>query len=430
MNHSKMNRLRAAAALALITLAVGASAGCAPASGTGASSDEFTIWWYSTEDTAQSKSWTAALEEFKTLHPDITVKFELKTWAQIEQTGNSILDSDKAPDLAEWNKGNGTAGTASQAGLLLNLNDYADQYGWADEISGPLEFGRYADGIMGTGDIYGVPTYGEYVSYFYNADLLAEHGVEVPTTFAELEDALQTFADAGVTPIASADYMLVHLAYLLTLNKADAEWLTDYQSFTGDVDFNDEAFTFASETLQEWVEKGYIASNATGASPDDALRSFTSGVSPFMPGGSWLDGSVTDAANFTWGKFLQPGNELSTGSAGNIWVIPAKGKNADLAAEFIDLTLSTKYQDMQAEDGGLPVLADPATVTDPTTAITLPLFNELVENDGLGWYSDWPVAGYYDILKAAVTELISGASTPQQYRDAIAAFYEENKPER
>jgi raffinose/stachyose/melibiose transport system substrate-binding protein len=427
MNHRNMGRLRAAAALAVGALTLGAMAGCAPSSGD-ESSDEFTIWWYSADDNAQSKSWAAALEEFKTLHPELTVNFELKTWEQIFQSGNSILDSDKAPDLTEWNKGNSSAGVASQAGLLTNLNDYASEYGWDEEIPGPLEFGRYTDGVMGSGDIYGVPTYGEYVSYFYNADLLAEYGVEAPTTFDELEDAMQVFVDAGITPVAAADYMLVHLAYLLTLHEADADWRANYESYAGEVDFNGDAFTFGSETLREWVDKGYLASNATGASADDALTAFTSGTSPFLPGGSWLDAGIAEAVDFEWGKFLQPGNELSPGSAGNIWVIPENGSNPDLAAEFIELTLSPKYQDLMAAEGGLPLLAESTAEAGSTTAITLPLFEELVQNDGLGWYPDWPVPGYYDVLKAAVTDLISGATTPEQYRDTIGAYYLDNLP--
>jgi hypothetical protein len=55
-------------------------------------------------------------------------------------------------------------------------------------------------------------------------------------------------------------------------------------------------------------------------------------------------------------------------------------------------------------------------------------FNELVASNGLGFYPDWPVSGYYDILKAAVIDLVAGNTTPEQYREAIGSYYEENKP--
>jgi raffinose/stachyose/melibiose transport system substrate-binding protein len=146
-----------------------------------------------------------------------------------------------------------------------------------------------------------------------------------------------------------------------------------------------------------------------------------------MPGGTWLDGTVAGAAKFTWGKILNPGNAVSTGSAGNIWVIPAKGKNPDLAAEFINLTLQAKAQNTMAANGGLPLLATELG-DNATTAITLPLFQQLVADNGLGFYPDWPVSGYYDILKAAVIDLVAGNTTPAEYREAIGSYYEENKP--
>lgn len=426
MKRTNSRWLKGAAAVALAGMALGTLAGCGT---TSASSNEFTVWWYEGEGTGQYIAWDAALQEFAANHPELDIKFELKTWEQIEKSGNTILDSDKAPDLAEWNKGNGTAGVASQAGLLTNLNEYADQYGWADKIAGPLAFGRYTDGVMGTGDVYGVPTYGEYVGWFYNADLLEQYGVAVPTTFDELEGALATFTAAGITPVASADYMLVHLAYALALQKADNQFVSDYQSYTGEIDFNGPEFTFASEKLQEWVQKGYIASNASGATADDAVAAFTSGASPFMPAGTWLDTSVGDSATFNWGKFLQPGSAVSVGSGGNIWVVPVKSEHAALAAEFIELTLSPKYQDMMANNGGLALLADSTTLTDPTAQKSLPLFTELATSNGLGWYPDWPASGYYDILKASVIDLIAGNTNPQQYRDAIGSFYSENIPQ-
>ncbi len=427
MKKSTKLGLKVAAVAAASALAVAGLTGCSTGSD---SSKTFTVWWYSGEDTAQYKAWTAALEEFKTLHPDVTVNFEFKTWEQIEKSGNSILDSDKAPDLSEWNKGNGTAGAASQAGLLTNLNDYASQYGWDSSLpQAALQVGSYTDGLMGSGDLYGVPTYGEYVGYFVNDDLLKANGIDAAslTTDAAFSSALATLKAAGVQPISAADYMLVHLAYNLTLNSADTDWVNAYQFFASPVDFNDKNFTYSSETLKDWTDKGYIPASAAGATSDDAVAAFTSGQAAFMPGGTWLDSTVAKAATFNWSKILAPGNTKSTGSAGNIWVIPAKGHNSDLAAEFINLTLSEKYQNMMADNGGLPLLAT-SVGTDPTAAKTLPLFNTLVENDQLGFYPDWPVSGFYDVLKASVVDLIAGNITPEQYRQAIGDFYNQNKP--
>ena len=73
-----------------------------------AQSKTFNIWWFELPDTPQSKAWTKALDELKAKHPDVTVNFELKTFEQLQKAGSLILNSDQAPDVLEYNKGNAT----------------------------------------------------------------------------------------------------------------------------------------------------------------------------------------------------------------------------------------------------------------------------------------------------------------------------------
>ena len=90
----------------------------------------FSVWWFEDPASAQGTAWTAALEEFKAAHPDVTVTFEQKTFAQLQASGSMILNSDQAPDVLEYNKGNATAGLVASQGLLTNLDDYVTSQGW------------------------------------------------------------------------------------------------------------------------------------------------------------------------------------------------------------------------------------------------------------------------------------------------------------
>lgn len=432
MKLSTKKGLRLGAVVTVAALSMGVLAGCASAATTDANASTnktFNIWWYD-DKTAQSKTWDAALTEFKTLHPDITVNFEQKTWDQIQKSGNSILDSDKAPDLSEWNKGNATAGSASAASLLTNLDDYAKQYKWDTTLpASALQVGQYTNGIMGSGSLYGVATYGEYVGWFYNKDMFAANNVKVPTSVTELEAALKTFKDAGVTPMAMAggDYQIVHNIYALALSQADTSWVNNYQFFAAPTDFKDKAWTYAVNTVDRWLKAGYFEPNASGVKADESVASFEKGTYPMMMGGTWLDTGVAGAAKFAWGKFANPGTK-SEGSAGNIWVIPSKSKQTDLAAEFINLTLSPKYQTLEGNNGGIPLLADPSTITDPTGKITNTVFNEILKGDGLGFYPDWPVPGFYEELLKDGTSLAAGTLAPTDYLTAVDKFYMANKP--
>ncbi len=72
-----------------------------------------------------------------------------------------VLNSDDAPDVTEYNKGNATsAGLLASQGLLTNLNDYVSEYGWDKIITGSLaDTGKYDEqGMMGSGDWYGITT--------------------------------------------------------------------------------------------------------------------------------------------------------------------------------------------------------------------------------------------------------------------------------
>ena len=51
---------------------------------------------------------------------------------------------------------------------------------------------------------------------------------------------------------------------------------------------------------------------------------------------------------------------------------------------------------------------------------------QALDSDGLAFYPDWPVPGYYDVLVSGVQKLINGTKTPDQVLDEIAGPYNEN----
>src|SRR5258708_26812639 len=90
----------------------------------------FKLWHYEKAESAMGIAWDDALTDFKAAHPDVTVQFELKTFDQIQQTGQMVLNSEDVPDVMESNKGNATAGLYAKQGLLTDLTAEATKRGW------------------------------------------------------------------------------------------------------------------------------------------------------------------------------------------------------------------------------------------------------------------------------------------------------------
>ena len=240
------------------------------------------LWHYEGADSAMGIAWDRAIEVFKKEHPGVKVDFERKAFEQIQQNAGMIINSDEGPDVMEYNKGNATAGLLASQGLLTDLTDEAEKRGWDKQLSASLQTtARYDEqGVMGSGNWYGVPNYGEYVMVYFNQDMFDEAGIKVPTTLDELTAAMDTFVDKGTTPLgmAGAEYPAGQLFYQLALSQADRTFVDDYQLYKNPVDFQADPLKYGAETFDSWVKKGYIAKDAaasrprTWASPSSAAR--------------------------------------------------------------------------------------------------------------------------------------------------------------
>jgi raffinose/stachyose/melibiose transport system substrate-binding protein len=390
----------------------------------------FKIWWFEEPTTAQGIVWKKALEEFKAKHPDINVSFEQKTFQQLQASGGMILNSDQAPDVLEYNKGNATAGLVASQGLLTNLDDYVKKEGW-DKIlnEGDFVLSRYDEkGIYGSGPVWGVSVFGEYVSCFYNIDMFEKAGLKPPTTLEEWVADMEAFKQKGLTPLAlgaidtSGQHLLASLAY----TKADDAWVQNYQGLKAPLD--GAPYLYAAQTLLDWVKKGYINKDSTGMKDPDAALLFTSGKAPMYVSGTWNLGTFASTIkDFKWGQFVIPTPKYSVGSTGNLWVVPKGSKNPDLAAEWISLTLSPKYQAELGNAGGVPIAADLSVITNPIGKNAAAVFKQISDKSGLGFYPDWPVPGYYDVLNQKDTGLFQGSLTAEQFVEQIKQVYDDTQ---
>ncbi|MEV4713857.1 extracellular solute-binding protein [Micromonospora sp. NPDC049374] len=427
-----MRRFRSVAVAATVAALAATSLAACGDDGGDSEANVLKLWHYESANSAMGIAWDRAIEIFKEEHEGVEVRFERKAFEQIQQNAGMIINSSEGPDVMEYNKGNATAGLLSSQGLLTDLTEEATERGWDTALSPSLQTtARYDNGVMGSGNWYGVPNYGEYVMVYYNRDLFAEHGVTVPTTLAEMTVAMDTFVAKGVTPLgmSGAEYPAGQLFYQLALSRADRAFVDNYQLYANPVDFTADPLKYGAETFAEWVDKGYIAKDSASLKAEDMGTGFISGKTPMIVSGSWWFGRFKSEISFDWDTFLFPGNTLHAGSSGNLWVVPETSKAKSLAYDFIDITMRPEIQALIGNNGGVPVASDPATINDPKDRKLIEDFNTVSSQDGLAFYPDWPVPGYYDVLVSGFQGLINQSRSPAQVLDAIAEPYQDGVAE-
>lgn len=85
-----------------------------------------------------------------------------------------------------------------KANRMLDLTSFLEEEGLKDQFTN-LEMFTFDD------KVYGLPLNGYAEGIYYNKEIFSEVGVEVPTTFQELLNAVQKLKEAGYVPMALAN---------------------------------------------------------------------------------------------------------------------------------------------------------------------------------------------------------------------------------
>ncbi|WP_203581696.1 ABC transporter substrate-binding protein [Microbacterium hibisci] len=239
--------MRVFAGLAAAGLAAGALAGCAGGGGDeGDSGDEVTItWWHNATSGPLPAVWEEVAAEFEEAHPGVKVE---QTGYQNEELQRTLIPNALAagdpPDLFQVWPG-GELRDQVENGYLQPLDDAL-----GDTIS---SVGATINPWQVDGVTYGVPFTFGIEGFWYNTDQFDEAGVEVPTTFDQLVDAVGALREAGFTPIAVGagdGWPAAHWWYQFALKSCSPEALATAET---EFDFSDECFVEAGEQLQEFL---------------------------------------------------------------------------------------------------------------------------------------------------------------------------------
>jgi raffinose/stachyose/melibiose transport system substrate-binding protein len=263
---------------------------------------------------------------------------------------------------------------------------------------------------------------------WYRPDILAEHNLAVPTTWAELESVCQALKDAGVYcwMLANKENWVAQFEWTsIMVNK---HGLPAYNDLVANkIPWTDPRVVDTFQTLKDFVDKGYVYPNPNSIGLLDGGVPFAQGEVAMWYQGSWMPGvfGLADAP-FEYDYFQFPAfpgqTPLMEVFAEETLMIHSKSPHKDEAAEFINWVVSEEIQALRTERGYFP-----SNVNADTSALTPPIRVELAKDMAAAGPFTYmhvdhaivpPIANeFLDALQA----VIGGAMTPEEAAAASEA---------
>lgn len=285
---------------------------------------------------------------------DIEIEVVLQPGTGLVDAQRTALQGGAGPDIT-YSHGPSFMLELANAGLLLSLDHYADEYGWEDRFAPwALDLGRVE------GSLYSLSEELETVIVYYNKTVFEENGWSVPTTYDEFVALGEAVIEAGLDVMGPAFgecapcYEWSVSVYLS--HHAGPEMV--YEALTGQRPWTDPAFVEAITELKRVVQDGWFMGGMDlffADTFDSAHALFGAGEIAMSFEGTWmLDNYQRDffgeaAGNMNdWDWFAFPttfsDEQHFIIGVGSSWGISSSSQNADAAAAVLDHYYSTGFQ--------------------------------------------------------------------------------------
>ncbi|MEJ1154466.1 ABC transporter substrate-binding protein [Microbacterium marmarense] len=336
-------------------------AGCGSSGGVGgaeeveqATGEDATInyWtWFPPEATLN-----AAIEAFEAENPNITVNLRVFEAADYAKQLSLALSAGEDIDVAGVQV---SAMTNAVKDFMLPVEDWEGD--WIQDVNESML--AQTAGIADDGVLYSVPmgSIGSPIMY-YNAAMLEEAGVEVPTTSAEWKSAVDSiqaqFPDVNPVVFQGETYWQEEM--LFGFAEQNSPGLSD-DIFGGDGAWDQEAMIDGLNAYKSIFDDGIVSTDVlslTGTRPNEI---FAAGEAAFYIDGSWQNSLLSADYRETAGIDLEDvgaaplplvdgGSPAVRALAEGGLAIPASSSNVEAASLFIEFMVVGGGVDVWAKD--------------------------------------------------------------------------------
>ena len=315
----------------------------------------------------------------------------------------AALRTPQAPGMFTWWSGYRMKDLVD-AGLIADVSDIWQKY---------VDAGTYSESLASAfsfdGKTYAIPSNLAYWGVFYNKAVFEKYGLEVPTTWQDLENINATLKENGVTPFgASVDGRWPAFIYFQEfLVRENPEFYK--RLMEGEAKYTDPEVASVFETWQDWIAKGYFSDPTIGfGTAGTAMGSeLAKGNLAMILSGSWYADTIIEAGltDDQFGFFIMPNEKADMPKtvifeAGPI-LLAENSRQKEDALTDADYWMSAPAQQVWVDDMNFPPI-------NKDTSSKNPLVSGIVEEVNQGDYEQinrfWE-ATPPDIAEAAVDEL-------------------------
>lgn len=355
------NKIKFLVAAMLISLLLGSTAM--------AETVTLTVMWQNAGVDSTDNWMRDTIELYQAQNPHVNFELMDNTWGDQYLTQiTTLMATGRTPDIfATWTSGR--MEPFVEAGRMLDLKPLLDQdpafYEFLQE--GPLASTSFNNGV------YAIPynLNGEFI--YYNKQVFADLGLDIPQTWDDFLEIIQVSKDAGIIPIAlgNAEIWTGSIPFMMIAERvAGLEAIEE--TMRGDRKWTDEVFIKAGEILQELVAQGAFEANVNGISPDEARGKFVTGKAALWINGTWEISILNQQMGpENYGIFSLPEIPGGKGSidhhivfADQAYAIGSNCQNVEDAWNFLKFMFSPERQEAVVRSNVLPatkVEVDPAT---------------------------------------------------------------------
>lgn len=348
------------------------------------------------------------------LHPNVTINMTSADNANYKQEINVKLASNEAPDIYfAWS--GVYAQNFANGGRALDLTNYiAEDTAWSDGIIsnqfGPFTFGD---------KIYGIPMVMDGKTFYYNKEIFAELGLEVPENWEDFMTVLDTISKTDYIPISlgnQEDWATGH--YMTTLNQRMVNSDTLAADYALQGDFSDPQYVAALERLVEMTP--YFTPDFNATSYDTGINDFTSGKAAIYYE-QFNQIQYIMPAEFEWAWFDFPdiaegdGDQDALTGAPQGFMVSADTAHPDAAVDFLKYLTSLEIASKMVKDTQMISCVDGAINAETADPKVAEISETIKAASGINlWMDNAMDSELVVVYQAGIQKMAGGGATPAE----------------